>query len=75
MEKTKIGNKTFNSANIAFLEVVTNADKVTSPDEIKQWVKVAMTAKSKNEKGYMQNDSVLIEFDSVENCNSAIENA
>ena len=69
MKKVKIGNKYFNADNIAYLEYVTN------PDKSKHWVKVALTSKSVNEKGYLQNDSILIEFQNEGLCNLAIENA
>lgn len=69
MKKVKIGSKYFNADNIAYLEYVTN------PDKSKHWVKVALTSKSVNEKGYLQNDSILIEYTSKELCELAIENA
>lgn len=69
MKKVKIGGSTFNADNIVCLGYATNTEKT------KHWVKITLLSKSHNEKGYLQNDAIFIEFANQQECENAIENA
>lgn len=54
--KVKIGNHFFNGDHIVSISAV------SKDDGSKHWVKVTLVSKSKNEKGFDQNDFIFVEF-------------